>query len=156
MLDVVALTFSNFSMPTNWELCLYCKEKKRNEKERREISSYSQIETQVKNLIEIDPTYVELGRLNDGTGMAKTLETHSAVHHKKCYDKIGPKIYNQLLAKVGKKPYSKANSSSSTVIPHKGTKTELGTESCIFCGETDSTENLCAGGEFYSGSSTNN
>ena len=107
-------------------------------------------------MIEIDPTYVELGRLNDGTGIAKTLETHNAVHHKKCYDKIGQKNYNQLLAGVGKKPYSEANSSSSTVIPHKRTKTELGTESCSFCGETDSTENLCAGGEFYAGSSTNN
>ena len=36
------------------------------------------------------------------------------------------------------------------------TKTELGTELCIFCGERNSREHLCAVGEFHSGSSTNN
>ena len=39
---------------------------------------------------------------------------------------------------------------------HKRTKTELGTDLCIFCGQRDSTENLCAAGEFHSGSNTNN
>ena len=143
-------------MSTNWELCLFCQEKKRNEKERGEISSYSKIETQLKKFIEIDPTYIELGRLDDGTGIAKTLETHNAVYHKKCYHKIGQKEYSRILARVGKKPCSEANSSSSTVIPHKRTKTELGTELCIFCGQRDSTENLCAAGEFHFVSSTNN
>ena len=60
------------------------------------------------------------------------------------------------MARVGKKPCSEANSSSSIVIPYKKTKTELGTELCIFCGVRDSTENLCAAGEFHAGSSTNN
>ena len=60
------------------------------------------------------------------------------------------------MVRVGKKPCSEANSSSSTVIPHKRTKTELGTELCIFWGERDSTENLCAAGEFDSNSNTNN
>ena len=46
------------------------------------------------------------------------METHNAVYYKKCHDKIG------------KKPCSGANSSSSTVIPHKRTKTELGKELC--------------------------
>ena len=55
-----------------------------------------------------------------------------------------------------KKPCSEANSSSSTVIPHKRTKTGLGTELCILCGDRDSTENFCAAGEFHFGSSTNN
>ena len=45
---------------------------------------------------------------------------------------------------------------SSTVIPPKRTKTELGAELCIFCGERDSAENLCAEGEFRSGSSMKN
>ena len=31
-------------------------------------------------------------------------------------------------------------------LPHKRTKTELGTELYIFCGERDPTENLCAAG----------
>ena len=60
------------------------------------------------------------------------------------------------MERVGKKPWSEANSSSSTVIPYKRTKTELGTELCIFCRERDSTENLCVAGEFHSSSSTNN
>ena len=55
----------------------------------------------------------------------KTLETHNAGYHKKCYDKIGQKEYNGLLARVGKKPCSKANSSSSTVISHKRKKLSL-------------------------------
>ena len=59
------------------------------------------------------------------------------------------------LGEVRQKPCSEANSSSSTVILHKRTKTELGTELCSFCGERDSIENLCAAGEFHSGSSTN-
>ena len=124
-------------MSTDWELYLFCQEKKSKEKERGEISSYSKIETQLKKFIEIDPTYTELGRLDDGTGIAKTLETHNAVYHKKYYDKIGRKEYNRILARVGKKPCCEANSSSSTVIPHKRTKTELGTQLWIFCGERD-------------------
>ena len=91
-------------MSTNWILCLFCQEKKRNKQEHGEISSYSRIETQLKKFIEIDPTYIELGLLDDGTGIAKTLETHNAVFHKKCYDKIGQKMYNRLLARAGKKP----------------------------------------------------
>ena len=143
-------------MSTNWELCFFCQEKKRNEKECGEISSYSKIERQLKKFIGIDPTYTEIGRLDDGTGIAKTLETHNTVYHKKCYDKIGQKEYNRLLARVGKKTCSEANSSSSTVIPHKRTETELGTEFWIFCGERDSTEDVCAAEEFHFGSSTNN
>ena len=38
--------------------------------------------------------YIKSGRLDDGTSIAKTLETHNAVYHKKCYDKIGQKEYN--------------------------------------------------------------
>ena len=71
----------------------FCQEKKHNKKERGEISSYSKIETQLKKFIEIDPMYIELN----------TLETHNAGYHKKCYDKIGQKEYNGLLARVGKK-----------------------------------------------------
>ena len=84
------------------------------------------------------------------------METNNAVYHKKCYNKFGQKEYSRLLARAGKNPCSGANSSSSTIIPHKNTKTELGTELCIFCGERDSTENLCSAGEFHSGRSTNN
>ena len=51
-----ALKVSNFSMLTNWELCLFCQEKKQNEKEDGEISYYSKTETQLKKLIEIDAT----------------------------------------------------------------------------------------------------
>ena len=48
------------------------------------MSLYSKIETQLKKFIKIDPTYVELHhRLDDGTGIAKTLETHNAVYDKK-------------------------------------------------------------------------
>ena len=43
------------------------------------MSLYSKIETQLKKF----PTYVELGRLDDGTSIAKTLETHNAVYDKK-------------------------------------------------------------------------
>ena len=60
------------------------------------------------------------------------------------------------MARVGKKQYSVANLSSSTVIPRNRTKTELGTKLSIFCGESDSTEYLCAAGEFHSGTTTNN
>ena len=100
--------------------------------------------------------HVQKACLSYGTGIAKTLETHSAVCHKECYNKIGQKEYNRLLARVRKKPCSEAISSSSTAIPHKRTNTELGTELCIFCGERDSTENLCAAREFHSGCSKNN
>ena len=81
-------TLSNFSISTKWELCLFCKEKKRNEKERRKILLDSKIETQLKKFIEIDPTNIELGRLDDGTVTAKTLKTHNAVYHKIWCDKI--------------------------------------------------------------------
>ena len=101
------------------ELCHFCQEKKRNEKERGEISSHSKIETQLKQVIEIDPTYTELGRLDDETGIAKTLETHSAVYHKKCYDKIGQRN------RVGKKPCSEANSSSLAVTHTREQKLSL-------------------------------
>ena len=70
-------------MSTNWESCLFCQEKNRNEKERGEISSYFKIETKLKIFIEVDPTYIELSRLDDGTGIAKTLKTHNALYHKK-------------------------------------------------------------------------
>ena len=93
----------------------FCHEKKHNNKERGEISSYSKIETQLKKFIEIDPMYIDL----------KTFETHNAGYHKKCYDKIGQKEYNGLLARVGKKPCNKANSSSSTVISHNWKKMRL-------------------------------
>ena len=129
-------------MSTNWDLYLFCQEKKRNEKEYGEIS-YSKIETQLKKFMEIDATYIELGHLDDRTGIAKTLETHNAVYHKKCYDKIGQEENRRLLARVGKNKL-------------KRTKTELGTELCIFCGERNSREHLCPVGEFHSGSSTNN
>ena len=76
-------------------MCLFCQEKERYEKKRGEISSYSKIETQLQNFIEIDLTYIELGRLDDGTGIAKTLERHNAVYDKKCYYKIGQKEYNR-------------------------------------------------------------
>ena len=46
---------------------------------------------QLKKFIEIDPTYIELGLLDDGTCLKKALEKHNAVYHKKCYDKIGQK-----------------------------------------------------------------
>ena len=78
-------------MLTNWELFLFCQEKKRNVKERGEISSHSKIETQLKEFTEIDLTYIELGRLDYGTGIVKTLETHNTIYHKKCYDKIDQK-----------------------------------------------------------------
>ena len=64
-------------MSTNWDLYLFCQEKKRNEKEYGEIS-YSKIETQLKKFIEIDATYIESGHLDDRTLIAKTLETHNA------------------------------------------------------------------------------
>ena len=67
---------------------------KRNKKEHGEISSYSKIETKLKKFIQIYPAYKKLGRLDDGTGIVKTLETHDAVYRKKCYDKIGQKEYN--------------------------------------------------------------
>ena len=57
-LGVVALTVSNYSMSTNWELCLFCQEKKHNEKDRGETSS--KIETQLKKFIEIDLKRVSL------------------------------------------------------------------------------------------------
>ena len=76
-------------------MCLFCQEKKRYEKERGEISSYSKIETQLQIFIEIDPTYIDLGRLDDGTCIAKTLERRNAVYDKKCYCKIGRKEYNR-------------------------------------------------------------
>ena len=69
---------------------------------------------------------------------------NNVVYNKKCCDKIGQKECNQLLARVRKEPYSEANSSRTTDIPHKRTITELGTGSCIFCAERDSWENLCA------------
>ena len=94
---------------------------------------YSKIGTQLKKNIKIDPTYIELGRLSDRTGIAKNLETRNATYHKICYDKIGQKEYNRLLARVGKKPCSGANLSSSSVISHKRAKTELRTELCNFC-----------------------
>ena len=50
---------------------------------------------QLKKFIEIDPTYIELGLLDDGTCIKKALETHNAVYHKKCYDKIGQKEWNR-------------------------------------------------------------
>ena len=71
------------------------------------------------------------------------METHNAVYHKKCYNKIGQKEYNRILARVGKKPCSEANSSSSTVNPHKRIKTELGTELCIFCEERETQQKIC-------------
>ena len=71
-------------MSTNWELCLFCQEKKRTEKERGGKSAYSKIETQLKEFVEIDPIYRELGPLDDRKSKAKTLETYSAVYHKKC------------------------------------------------------------------------
>ena len=37
---------------------------------------------QLKKIIEIDPTCIELCHLGDGTGIVKTLETHNAVYHK--------------------------------------------------------------------------
>ena len=72
---------------------------------------------------------------------------------KKCYDKIDKKEYNRLLARVRRKPCCEAISSSSTVTPHKRTKTEL---SYAFFVERDSRENLCGAGGFHSGSSINN
>ena len=54
-------------------------------------SAYSKIETQLKEFVEIDPIYRELGPLDDRKSKVKTLETYSAVYHKKCYDKIGQK-----------------------------------------------------------------
>ena len=143
ILDLVAQTLSNFSMSTNWELCLFCQEKKRNEKERRKILSYSKIEMQLKKFIQIDLTNIELGRLDDGTGTAKTLKTYIAVYHKTWCDKIRQKEYNRLLMRVGKKPCSEANSSSSRVVPHRRTKSELGSELCIFCGERRNRKFVC-------------
>ena len=81
------------------------------------------------------------------------METHNAGYHKKCYDKVGQKEYNRLLARVGKKPWSEANLSSSTVIQHKRTKTELGTELCIFYGERETQQKICVLQESFS---TNN
>ena len=83
-------------MSTNWELCLFSQEKKRSEKNCGKILPHFKIYTKLKTFIEIDPTYIELGRLDDGASSAKTLETQNAVYYKKCYDKIGRKEYNRL------------------------------------------------------------
>ena len=72
---------------------------------------------------------------------------------KKCYDKIGKKEYSRLLVRLRRKPCCEAISSSSTVIPHKRTKTELSYE---FFVERDSRGNLCGAGGFHSGISINN
>ena len=77
---------------------------------------------QLKKIIEIDPTCIELCHLGDGTSIVKTLETHNAVYHKKCYNKIGLKEYNQLLARVGKKPCHEANSSKFNSYPTQENK----------------------------------
>ena len=77
-LHVVSPTLPNFSMSANWDLYLFCQEKKRNENEYGEIL-YSKIATQLKKFIEIDATSIELGHLDDRTRIAKTLETHNAV-----------------------------------------------------------------------------
>ena len=143
-------------MSTVWELCLFCQEEKRNENVRAEISSYAKIETQLKKFVEFDATYFNTARLDDGTGIAKTLDAHNAVYHKKCYDNIGDKKYNRLVARRNKKSNNEADSSGAAVIPHKRTKVELGKAVCLFCGDEGLKENLCAAGELHSGSSSSN
>ena len=142
-------------MSTVWELCLFCQEKKRNENLRAEKSSYGRIEEQLKKFVEFDATYFNIARLYDGSGITKTLDTHNAVYHKKCYDNIGNKEYNRLVARRNKKSNEDA-SPSAAVIPHKRTKVELGKAVCLFCGEEDLKEHLCAAGELHSGSSGSN
>ena len=118
---------------------------------RKNATKYSagQYHRILKQLIETDPSIIELGRPDDETGIAKSLKTHKAVYREKCYDKIGLKELNRLLARVWKKPCSETNVSSSTLILHKRKKAQLGTELCIFCGERNSTEKLCAAGVLF-------
>ena len=60
-------------MSANWEMCLFCQEKKTQRKGVRENIIV------FKKFIEIDPTCLELSRLNDRVGIAKTLKTHNGV-----------------------------------------------------------------------------
>ena len=114
---------------------------KRNEKEHGKISSYYKI---------------DLGRLDDGTGIANTLETQNAVYHKICYNKIDQNEYSQLLARVGRNHAVRLIHQVQQLFHTREQKRSLEKSHVFFVCERDSIGNLCAAGEFYSGSSINN
>ena len=72
---------------------------------------------QFKKFTDFDADYFDTACLDEGTGIANTLDKHDAVYHKKCYDNIGVKEYNRLVAGRKKKSSNEEGSSLSKITP---------------------------------------
>ena len=85
-------------MPTDWKYCVLCQQVKEEhlvcpENVTKNVQG-SGYETLSQNLIAFDelgcvPMNINLSRLDDGTGILKTLMSHKASWHKSCYNKFG-------------------------------------------------------------------
>ena len=135
-------------MEINWDRCFIC-QIDNDEKLRSSDEGY-------KNLAERLPEFKNAGladsldftQIDDSSGIFNTLQKKNAVYHKNCYS-----MYNlQHLRRLQKKKVVKDNDDD--LQRRKRCKIDLGEAVCIFCGENDSRENLCAAGEYHNNSNS--
>ena len=139
-------------MPTDWDLCFLCQGEKTKEGLRSEPDTRKAIVARLERFLNIDPLIFDISRIDDGSGVLQTLMANNAVYHKSCHDKYNERQYQRLVKKKEKQEEEDARASSIPNVPHKRKKTDLGKAVCLFCNNEDLKENLCAAGEFHSGS----
>ena len=90
--------------------------------------------------------HLDISQINDGTGILETLRRNNALYHKSCYDNTN----DVHLLRLQKRHERRSSTNDEPSSSQKRTKTELGKLLCIFCGNQDIKENLCAAGELHS------
>ena len=94
---------------------------------------------------------LDLSRIDDGTGILNTLRQNNAGYHKNCY-----MPYNsQHLLRYQNQQNKRDSNPLSSPVSRKRCKVYIGEAVCFFCNQKDSRENLCAVGEYRSGSKSN-
>ncbi len=143
---------------TNWSLCIFCQNEKSINKltcpaESKQLDSgkgYITLENDLNNFTEIDalPKGISLQRLNNGSGIARTLSVNLARWHKNCRDKLNNTKFLRLQKRKSDELKEKANLDS--FEPSKHTRShytglidlekERECPKCFFCEQSGKEE----------------
>ena len=154
VLDAAIASTSIEKPPMNWNLCMLCQQKKKNERltnpeeNKKHKTTGSGYETLSQNLLRFNeignvPFDIRLSELhNDDSSLHESMIKNSARWHRSCYSLCN----SQKLGRVKNKKIKKIPDTQSPVKTrgkgHHDTNQEVEVEKCFFCNKSDKEANL--------------